>query len=510
MTADMETLSPTNSPSKEKITQDLETGSVAGLPSDFPDPDAGLSPEERAEADRKLVRKLDWKLIPWLCWLYLLSFLDRTNIGNAKISGLEEDLDLDATKFNASLTIFFASYAICEPLTNVLLKKFRPSVFIPIIMILWGVSLTSMGFVKSWASLMVTRFLLGVTEAGLFPGVTYYFSCWYLRSELGIRMAIFFSAAAIAGSFGGCLAAAISRMDGLGNLAGWSWIFVLEGLLTIVFGVISFWMIQDFPVDSKFLSHDDKARVLRRLTVDKQHSAHHEEFKWEYLWQSLKDWKMWLGMVIFGGVDMPLYAFAIFLPSIIDELGFRSNEEEGTVFVSQLMTVPPYVAGAIATVLVGWIADKYRSRGILNIVCSAIAIVGFILFLVTDDVRARYTGTFLAAIGIYPCVPNTVSWTANNIEGVYKRGIVLGFVVGWGNMNGVASSNVYSGDFRTGHIACLSFLCLLFFASIIQTLCLANENKRRQRGDRDHWVEDKSPEEIRLLGDKRPDFLYTI
>lgn len=182
------------------------------------------------------MRKVDLWLIPWLCLLYLLSFLDRTNIGipkltlvhdgsatdhsvgNARAAGLEEDLDmLGGHKYNHTLTIFFISYALAEPVTNVLLKRLTPRIFFTAIIISWGTIMTLMGLVESFAGLMVARFFLGLTEAGLFPGVNYYLSCWYKRGELGIRAAIFFSAAALAGSFGGLLAAAIALMDDIGG-----------------------------------------------------------------------------------------------------------------------------------------------------------------------------------------------------------------------------------------------------------------------------------------------------
>jgi MFS family permease len=143
-------------------------------------------------------------------------------------------------QYNATLTIFFISYSVFEPLTNILLKKLRPSIFIPVIMVyepstcnltqfidligrLWGICMTTMGLVHDYGGLLTVRWFLGLAEAGLFPGVNYYLSCWYKRSEFGVRAAIFFSAAAVAGSFGGLLAAAIANMDGVGGKPGWAW-----------------------------------------------------------------------------------------------------------------------------------------------------------------------------------------------------------------------------------------------------------------------------------------------
>lgn len=147
-----------------------------------------------------------------------------------QVDGLQEDLNMTNGQYNAALSLFFVSYAGFEPITNILLKRLKPSIFLPAIMFLWGIVMVTMGLVHNAAGLMAARFFLGVAEAGLFPGVAYYLSCWYKRSEFGIRSAIFFSAAALAGSFGGLLAAAIAKMDGIGGKPGWAWIFILVSL----------------------------------------------------------------------------------------------------------------------------------------------------------------------------------------------------------------------------------------------------------------------------------------
>ncbi|KAL1843871.1 hypothetical protein VTJ49DRAFT_7222 [Mycothermus thermophilus] len=495
---------------REKASSDANSSHESQVDNLPPDPDANLSPKERADIEKRLLWKLDWMLIPWLCFLYLLAFLDRTNIGNAKIAGLGTDLNLSTAAYNATLTIFFVSYAIFEPITNVLLKRMRPSIFIPIIIILWGASMVGMGFVTNWSGLMAARWFLGLTEAGLFPGVNYYFSCWYKRSELGVRAAIFFSAAAVSGSFGGLLAAAIENMDGIAGLRGWAWIFILEGLLTVVAGIASFWMVHDFPDKARFLSDDERARVIRRLRLDQQASvaAGNETFRARYLWQALHDWKTWLAMAIYMGCDMPLYAFSLFLPTIVHNLGWNTS-----VVRAQLMSVPPYAAAAVLTVAIGVLADRTGARGLCNIGVSALAVAGFAMLLSTDDPAVQYAGTFLAALGIYPCISNTISWVANNVEGVYKRGVVLGLVIGWGNLNGIVSSNIYFNSPRLveGHAVVLGYLALfLLGGSVLMTWLLRLENGRRRRGERDHWVQGLLDKEVEELGDQRPDFIYTV
>ncbi|KAJ4370709.1 hypothetical protein N0V83_005230 [Neocucurbitaria cava] len=454
----------------------------------LPDPDAGLSDEERAAHDRKLLRKLDLKLIPWLSFLYLISFLDRTNIGNAKVDGLQEDLNMTNGQYNESLTIFFVSYSVFEPLTNVLLKKLRPSVFLPIIMIWWGICMACMGLVHNYAGLMTARWWLGVAEAGLFPGVNYYLSCWYRRSEFGIRAAVFFSAAALAGSFGGLLAAGIAQMGGVGGKPGWAWIFILEGLATIFVGIASYWMVHDFPAEATFLTPDDRARVLRRLRADKQASAAHEDFQMKYFWQSVKDWKTLMFSIIYMGADGSLYAFSLFLPTILQQLGYTSTR-------ANLLSVPPYAVAAVCTVLVGWIADRTKQRGLCNIIMALFGIIGFSMLLGSGTPGVQYAGTFLGAIGIYPL------HREHHLLGIQQPGRRL---QAWRLARD-------KPRFKLGHGVVLAYLTLfLFGGSIVTRILLAWENKKRKSGARDTWVEGKSEEEIHEMGDGRPDFIYTL
>jgi nitrate/nitrite transporter NarK len=327
-------------------------------------------------------------------------------------------------------------------------------------------------------------------------------------------------------------------MDGIGGKRGWAWIFILEGLATVIVGIVSYWMVHDFPDNATFLTPDDRARVIRRLKADKQSSAEHEEFKMSYFWASVTDWKTWCFAIIYMGCDGALYAFSLFLPTIIAQLGYKST-------TANLLSVPPYAAAAVMTVFIGWLADRTRQRGLCNIGVSFLGIAGFSMLLGSGKPGVQYAGTFLGALGIvcrtsllftfhvpllpeipysqrqanvypqYPCVANTISWASNNVEGVYKRGVTLGFVIGWGNLNGVVSSNIYRGQdkprFKPGHAVVLAYMiCWLLGGSLVTRALLASENKKRERGERDHWAEGKTEKEVEALGDTRPDFIYTL
>lgn len=314
-------------------------------------------------------------------------------------------------------------------------------------------------------------------------------------------------------------------MEGVGGRPGWAWIFILEGIITIMAGFASFYMVLDFPHETKHLTEDEKTRVLRRLADDQPRvlegsAARETEFKSSYLVDALKDWKTWLSMAIYMGCDMPLYAFSLFLPSIIDELDLGIEEpanEKGRVSSStvhsQLLSAAPYVTAAIVTVVVGYVADRTSRRGVCNLIGGTVAAVGFAMLLGSEDAAVKYAGTFLAALGIYPCISNTISWVANNTEGVYKRGIVLGFTIGWGNLTGIVSSNIYfrAPKFIEGHAVVLGFLMLfLVGGSFVLLVSLIRENRKRRRGERDCMLEGKSEEEAEALGDMHPGFQYTL
>lgn len=337
---------------------------------------------------------------------------------------------MEGHDYNMALTIFFVSYALAEPVTNVLLKLCTPRIFFTAIILAWGICMTLMGLVTSYGGLLGCRFALGLAEAGLYPGAMYYMSCWYKRSELGMRAAIFFSMAALAGSFGGLLAAAISLMDGVGGKAGWAWIFIIEGLATVAVGLVSWWMVFNWPDTAGFLTPEERVRARRRLDEDGQ-SRTDEKFDKNYIIAAAKDWKTWGFCVCYIGFLCPLYAFSLFVPTILGGLGY-----EGTT--AQLLSVPPYAAAAVNVLFIGWVGDRTRKRGICNIICAGVGATGFVMLISTGNPDVQYAALFFAAVGIYvsvkrqtncrsdtdrhqPLIPNTVSWVSNNFEGVYKR-----------------------------------------------------------------------------------------
>ncbi|KAL9713602.1 hypothetical protein Ac2012v2_003213 [Leucoagaricus gongylophorus] len=334
---------------------------------------------------------------------------------------------------------------------------------------------TVQGLVHNYGGLLGMRWMLGVFEAGLFPGVNYYLSCWYKRSEFGLRAAVFFSAASVSGAFGGLLAAAISNMDGIGGKPAWAWIFSKWTFLSsFVAGVLSFWIVQDFPDTAKFLTEAERTVVIRRLQDDDQFSAAGEELRWKYIFQSLLDWKTWVGMICYCGCDMPLYAFALFLPSIINELGNHFSSE---------VKKPNNALGR---------TGSDAEDGLMLSLCVWVRGIGYIILIASRSPALSYFAVYLATCGIYPVIPNTIAWVSNNVEGSYKRSVTLAMVISFGNINGAVSSNVYRARdapwYPLGHGLVLMYIVLGLVSSLSMIFFLDRENKARDRGERDEVI----------------------
>ncbi|EIN14101.1 MFS general substrate transporter [Punctularia strigosozonata HHB-11173 SS5] len=432
--------------------------------------------------ERRLLRKIDVRVIPCLAVLYLLNFLDRGAIGNAKLYHMEQDLHITDRQYLIALTVFFFPYALFEPASNVLLKSMRPSVWLSSLMLLWGIVMTLHGVLHNYGGLIGLRFLLGFFESGLYPGIVFYISCWYKHSELGTRVALFFSSATVAGAFSGLLAAAISNMDGVGGRPGWAWIFIIEGLVTVVCAVVAYWIVQDYPETARFLNEPQRVYVIRRLREDMQLSAGGEQFKVKYIWQSLKDWKTWIAMGIYMGFDGPLFAFSLFTPTIIKESLLLNPSIGFEATAANLLSVPVYAWACIVTVGIGMLGDRLGSRGYINLCLFGTGLVGYIILIASSNAALSYFAVYLAA----------AAWLSSNVEGSYKRSVTLAMAIGWGNLNGAVTSNVYRAKdapwYRLGHGIVLAYIAIGWICSAVFMILLKRENKAREAGKRDEVI----------------------
>ncbi|KKY21065.1 putative mfs transporter [Diplodia seriata] len=366
-----------------------------------PDGDATSSPvdsdvelEASGINEKALLRKLDMKLLPGVIVLYLLSFLDRSNVANARLEGLTEDLGMTGNQYLTSLTLYFIGYVLFEIPCNVILKRTTPKFWLPTLTLVWGIVATLMGITQNLSGFFAVRFFLGVAESGLFPGVVYYLSNWYKRHERGI-----------------------GKMKGVGGLNGWRWIFIIEGLLTIVVSLLAYLFIANYPSTATFLTPAERTHTTTRLAGDSDATAA-EPFSWPLVFRSLRDPKCWLYGLAFHTLSLPLYTLSLFLPSIIKSLGYTAAR-------AQLLTVPPYALATLLTVGIAHYSTLLHRRAPFILASSACAAVGYVILLANPDPVARpgvsYAGTFFAAAGIYPATALALAWPAMNVAGQTKR-----------------------------------------------------------------------------------------
>ncbi|KAG2126672.1 major facilitator superfamily domain-containing protein [Suillus cothurnatus] len=451
----------------------------------------------------RILRKIDWQLLPFVTLFYLLSFLDRSNVGNAKVAGMATDLKLTGFRYNIAAAVFFIPYSFAEVPSNIALKLFRPSRWLPSIMVAWGIVMTLMCLVKSYQSLVVARVFLGLAEAGLFPGVNYYICLWYPRSERSKRIAIFFSAASVSGAFGGLLAYGIERMEGVGGLHGWQWIFCLEGIATVLVAILSFFYMHDYPATAKFLTEPERLCIIDILKQDSNNLS--SRFDTEFVWQAIKDYRTYVQILIYSGLLVPGYAIALFSPTIINELGYSAAN-------AQLLTVPPFVIGGIGTIIVGIYSDKHNIRGPYIIGGALVSLVGYILLYCSVRAGPSYVGACLAAAGVYPTVAIVLAWAGSNAGGDLKRGVVLAMVIGIGNLGGICSSFIYIDPprFHIGHGTIMGFLSLSIIMSLFAMWDYNRLNKNKEAQCLTENITDDRGYEFQDMGDASPLFRYTL
>ena len=385
-------------------------------------------------------------------------------------------------------------------------------------MIAWGACTVCLGVVNDFHSLVAVRICLGIAEAGLYPGVAYYLTMWYCTNEMALRQGLFFSAASVAGAFSGLLAYLIVKMNGVGGYAGWRWIFILEGLLTVVIAIVALFLLYDFPETASFLTPEERAWAVHRLKYQGSSRvgrmiAENNKFRWKDVVNTVTDWQLYLGVLMYWGIVCPLYGISLFLPTIIDELGY-------TAAIAQLLTVPIYITAAALTLVVCYFSDKAAKAGksrspyIFFPMCAIL--IGFIMAIAGSAAGnvpgVVYAGVFIATCGIYPAFPGNITWLSNNLAGSYKRAAGMAFHIGVGNLGGAMASNFYrqvdAPKFLLGHGLEIMFCVIGMIALVALRISYMRINKTRDMAEDDG--SDNSDQQLSEMGDRAPTFRYQL
>ncbi|OTA00194.1 hypothetical protein A9Z42_0058270 [Trichoderma parareesei] len=332
--------------------------------------------ENDPRAESRLVRKLDLIIFPTFFVIYMMSFLDRINISNARIQGMVEDLDLTGNKFNIALFTYYISYILLEVPSNMVIKRFSPFL-VPV----------------------DSDVLLGHYQyAGVLPGIIYVTSMYYKRHEYQKRMSFFFCSTVVAGAFGGLLAYAISKLGGQHRLAAWRWIFIIEGAITSTFAIFAAFLIIDWPEQTKYLTAEEKELLRRRLAADIVETCRMDVLNKASFQRIISDCKIWLGALIYMGVGVPGLSGTFFLPTILLEFNWKAQE-------AQVRTIPVYVLAGGTMVIGAWASDKLRHRFSFFVAGTSMVTIGYGMLLAQEGKSRDYKfgAVFLVFGGAYMC-----------------------------------------------------------------------------------------------------------
>ena len=329
----------------------------------------------RADAEGTLeaaaYRKVTRRLIPFLFICYICAMLDRVNVGFAKLQ-MSADLGFSETVYGIGAGIFFIGYFFFEVPSNLLLQKFGARIWIARIMLMWGLISMATSLVRTAPWFYTARFVLGLAEAGFFPGVILYLTYWYPQKYRARMVAGFMTAIAVAGVVGGPLSGWIMQsFAGKQGLAGWQWLFILEGLPSLVVGIFVLLFLNNGPNDARWLSREEKEILLKRLDEEQRQKETHEHGR--TLGDAFRSGRVWVLSVVYFGAVMGLYGMSFWLPQIVKDMGVGSTGKIG------LITAIPWAAAAVVMILIGRHSDKTQERR-WHIALSALGgAIGFVL-----------------------------------------------------------------------------------------------------------------------------------
>ncbi|KAB2572993.1 putative transporter [Lasiodiplodia theobromae] len=458
--------------------------------------------EHNPALDRKLLRKRDMVLIPITGVLYTLLFLDRTNIANARAlgigspDGLEGALDMPANGYNVALCIFYIPFVLAEIPANLVLNwnRFPPRYLLGGQMLLLGILGMCQGLTQSYGGLLAVRFLMGVFEASLPAGATYLISVYYTKREAALRFAWFFNFALAGPLFSGLLAYAIQKnVDGAGGYQGWRWVFIIEGLMTILTSLPVLLLTPNLPhaAQSWFLRPHERDRLLAHLSASSPSSSSPPAAAPSAatpLRKILLDWRIHTPTLIFFCTDMTAASIASFAPTIVAELGLASSHT-----VAQLLTMPIWATGIVFTFVLTGLAARCDCRTPFLLLAIASQLGGWSILRAgatsSADAAvlrpgARYAALFLLAAGTVPQMALLLSWLSANLRGGRQVAVGTAWMTGFGNCANFVAANVFikseAPRYVTGATTGLGFTVAGFVLVVGFAAGLVRANKRRE------------------------------
>lgn len=418
--------------------------------------------------EQTTISKISWRLLPLLMISYFIAYLDRVNLGFAGAS-MSKDLGFTSTVFGSAAGIFFLAYFLFEVPSNLALERFGARRWIARIMFSWGVISAAQAWVGGATSFNVVRFLLGIAEAGFFPGVIFYITLWFPASYRARIVGWFMFAIPISSVIGSPISGFILNMDGAGGMHGWQWLFILEALPALVLTFFVLFYLPDGPKDAKWLSTDERNWLQTTLDAERRNREAHNNISWK---QSLFSWRVIALGFIYMGVTVPLYGLGFFLPQIIKGFGGLGNVEIG--FINAF----PYLIGAIAMLYWTRWSDAKRERKGFLLVSLVCIFVGLVAAAMANEPIPKMAAVTLAAVGIFTALP--VFWT---IPTTILSGTAAAAGIAWinsiGNLGGYIGPTIFGmlKDKTGNDFYAVLFLALLSVLAVVLLQIIGHDNK---------------------------------
>ncbi|KAL2803269.1 major facilitator superfamily domain-containing protein [Aspergillus granulosus] len=423
------------------------------------------------EEEKKLVRKIDLYILPMMWIMYLLSYMDRTNIGNAKIAGMDVDLDLDSNRYSIALVVFFIGYVLFEVPSNMLLARVRPSLYLATIMFAWGAVTIGMAFVKDYRGLIGFRVAMGILEAGFAPGILLILNSWYKKSEQSKRFAVYISAAILSGAFGGLIAGGITTgLDGTHGIAGWRWLFIVEGAATAGVSIFAAFILPDFPATSSKLNERERALAVARMEAEFMATATDSNEQMGHLQalkHSLSTWRTWLFVVGYMAI-VGSSTLSYFYPTLVQGLGYTGH-------MAQYMVIPIYAVAFVCTAITGYVADRTQHlRGYYLAAWMSVAMVCAVVTCAVYDLKARYALLVIMASGLWASNGLSLSYASISFAEMPRevRAISLALVNAMGNLAQIYGAYLFPDDDKPKYLMGFGVISGLCFTGVVSYLAL--------------------------------------
>jgi ACS family tartrate transporter-like MFS transporter len=357
-----------------------------------------MIPSETANSpaivERSLYRRITWRIIPYLFLLYIVAYVDRVNVGFAAMD-MKRQLGFSDTVYGTGAGIFFIGYALFDMPSNLMVQRVGTRVWIARIMITWGIIAACMAFVHSATSFYIMRFLLGVGEAGFVPGMLLYLTFWFPSHERARAVAKFMTATSLAGVVGAPLSSALLRLDGFLGLQGWQWLFIAEGIPTMLLGISVLFILKNGPAEAEWLLPEERTWLLKELETDRTRygATKHHAFK-----DAFRMPAVWMLAFVYVTIQIGVYIVNLWMPLMLDSLSGAAGHDASAI--ARYATVP-YLLAALFTVIVGWSSDRWNERSGHLAGCMALAAVGFTWAGMAHSVAVALCAFCFAAMGLW-------------------------------------------------------------------------------------------------------------